>query len=69
MLELPSDLGISFTFNVSDLTEYRKLVVIPSEAFGFDPLLEIEPILECPQKWPERREKIEQILDDQAIST
>ena len=69
VLELPPDLGISSTFNVCDLTEYREPAAIPSEAFGLDPLFEREPTLEYPQKWPERREKIERILDDQAVST
>ena len=53
VLELPSDLDISPTFNIFDLTEYKKPTVIPSEAFGLDPLLEKKPTLECPQKWPE----------------
>ena len=69
VLELPHDLGISSTFNITDLTEYREPTVIPSEAFGPDPLLEREPTLEYPLKRPERREKIERILDDQIIST
>ena len=69
VLELPPDLGISSTFNVCDLIEYREPVAIPSEAFGLDPLFEREPILEYPQKWPEWREKIERILDDQAVNT
>ena len=69
MLELPPELGISSTFNISDLIEYREPAVIPSEAFGIDPLIEREPTQECPLNWPEQREKIERILDDQAIST
>ena len=69
VLELPPDLSISSTFNVCDLTEYRKPVAIPSEAFGLNPLFEREPTLEYPQKWPERRKKIERILDDQTVST
>ena len=69
VLELPPDLGISSTFNVCDLTEFREPEAIPSEAFGLDPLFEREPTLEYPQKWPEQREKIERILDDQAVST
>ena len=54
VLELLPDLGISSTFNVCDLTEYRESAAIPSEAFGLDPLFEREPTLEYPQKWPER---------------
>jgi len=67
VLELPPNLGISSNFNVSNLTEYRELVVIPSEAYELDPLLEREPTLECPQKWPEQREKIKRRW--QAVST
>ena len=69
VVELPPDLGISSTFNISDLIEYREPTVIPSEAFGLDPLIEREPIQKHPLNWPERREKIERILDDQVIST
>ena len=69
VLELPPDLGISSTFNISDLVEYREPAIIPSEAFGPDPLIERELTQQCPLNWPECREKIERILDDQAIST
>ena len=48
MLELPPKLGISSTFNISDLTEYRKPAMIPSETFEPDPILESEPNPECP---------------------
>jgi len=34
VLDLPSDMGNSSTFNITDLVEYREPVVIPSEAFG-----------------------------------
>ena len=43
VLELSPDLGISSTFNISDLTEYKESTVISSEAFRLDPLLEREP--------------------------
>ena len=33
MLDLPLDLGISSTFNIIDLVEYRELAAIPSKAF------------------------------------
>ena len=33
VLELPSELGISSTFNITDLVEYREPAVIPSEPF------------------------------------
>ena len=70
VLELPPKLGISSTFNITDLTEYREPAVIPSEPFGPDPILESEPNLKCPPtNCPKRRERIERILDDQAIST
>ena len=33
VLELPPELGISSTFNITDLVEYREPAVIPSEPF------------------------------------
>ena len=48
MLELPSNLGISSTFYVSDLVEYRAPVTIPSEPFEPDLFIESEPTHECP---------------------
>ena len=69
-LELPSDLGISPTFNVSDLIEYKGPKMIPSEPFGPDPIFEREPVPECPPTiLPNKREKIEQILDDKIVTT
>ena len=65
MLELPPDLGINPTFNVSDLIEYREHVSIPSEPFGLASIVS-EPTPECPPTiFSERREKVEHILDDQ----
>ena len=70
VLELPSDLGISPTFNVSDLIEYKEPMMIPSEPFGPDPIFESEPIPECPPTaFPKKREKIEQILDVKIVTT
>ena len=70
MLDLPSELGISPTFNISDLVEFKEPMVIPSEPFEPDPTFESDPIPECPPaKLPERREKIEQIMDDKIITT
>ena len=70
MLKLPSELGISSSFNISDLVEYREPEMIPSELFGSDPSFESEPIPEClPINWPERKDRIERILDDQAVTT
>ena len=39
VLELPPELGISSTFNISDLVEYREPAMIPSEPFEPDPIL------------------------------
>ena len=70
VLELPSELGISFTFNISDLAEYREPAMIPSKPFEPDPSFESEPIPECPPiNCPERKDRIERILDDQAVTT
>ena len=70
VLELPPDLGISATFNILDLVEYREPIAIPSEPFGPIPFLESEPTPECPPtNWPSSKERIKQILDDQAIAT
>ena len=60
VLELPPELGISSTFNISDLVEYREPAVIPSEPFEPDQIIVSEPNPECPPtNWPERRERIE----------
>ena len=47
MLEL-SNYGISSTFSVSDLVEFRAPAITPSELFELDPILVSEPTLECP---------------------
>ena len=70
VLELPPELGISSTFNISDLVEYREPAMIPSEPFGPDPSIESDPIPEYPLiNWPEKKDRIERILDDQVITT
>ena len=70
VLELPPDMGISTTFNISDLVEYKEPVLIPSEPFEQETIIESEPIPECPPPIiPERREKVERILDDKTITT
>jgi len=70
VLELPPKFGIRSTFNISDLVEYRELAMIPSEPFGLDPILESEPIPECPPlNSPWKGERIKHILDDQVITT
>ena len=70
MLELPPDFGISSTFNISDLREYNEPTLISSEPFEPDPVIESEPLPECPPAIPPaRRDRVERILDDQAIAT
>ena len=56
MLELPPDYGISSTFNISDLREYNEPTLIPSEPFEPDPVIESEPLPECPTVIPPARE-------------
>ena len=41
VLELPPKFGISSTFNISDLVEYKEPAIIPSEPFGPDLILEV----------------------------
>ena len=69
LLELPQDYGISPTFNISDLTEYKEPALIPSEPFGPYLSSESEYLPECPPNIPERKERIERILDDQITTT
>jgi len=55
MLDLPSEFGISPTFNILDLVEYREPVMIPTKPFGPDLILKREPSPECPPiNLPER---------------
>ena len=70
IIDLPSDYGFSSTFNVSDLIKYKEPITIPSDPFEPNPIVESEPPLECPQpKISRRHDRIERILDEQAIST
>ena len=70
MLELPPEYGISSTFNISDLKEYIEPTLIPSEPFEPYPIFESETPLECPSVIPPvQRDRVERILDDQAIVT
>ena len=48
ILDLPQDYGISPTFNVSDLIEYKEPAMIPSESFEPLSSFESEPHPECP---------------------
>jgi len=70
ILELPSDLGISSTFNVSYLIEYKEPMMKPSEPFGPNHIFESEHIPECPPTtFPKRQDKLKQILDDKTVTT
>ena len=70
VLELPPEYGISSTFNISDLKEYKGPALIPSEPFGPYPIFESETLPECPPAIPPKwKEKVERILDDQSITT
>ena len=70
VLELPPEYGISSTFNISDLKEYKGPVLISSEPFGPYPTFESETLPECPPAIPPKwKEKVECILDDQSITT
>ncbi|PKA64106.1 hypothetical protein AXF42_Ash005118 [Apostasia shenzhenica] len=58
VVDLPSDFGISTTYNISDLVAYKEPTAIPKR--------ELTP--ECPLSQPStKKEQIEQILDDQII--
>ena len=69
-MDLPSDFGISSTFNITDLVAYKKPTRIPSEPFEPKPTFEGEPIPECPPtKMSAKHDQIERILDEQILST
>jgi len=70
VLELLLDYGISSTFNITNMKEYKEPALIPSEPFGPYPAFESETLSECPPSIPpDRRDKVERILDDQVITT
>ena len=70
VVDLPSSYGISSTFNISDLKEYKEPVPIPDELFGPSVSFESDVPNECPPpNIPEQRESVERILDDQIITT
>jgi len=69
VLELPPKYGISSTFNISDMKEYKEPALIPSEPFEPYPAFKSETLPECPPALqPEWRDRIESILDDQVIT-
>ena len=70
VLELPPEYGISSTFNICDLKEYKGPALISSEFFVPYSTIESENLPECPPAIPpERKDRVERILDDQSITT
>ncbi|KAL6191584.1 hypothetical protein ACLB2K_037974 [Fragaria x ananassa] len=65
VLELPSEMGISSTFNVEDLLPYKEHVV-PLLPFSseFSPIIPPQPHSKAP-----KRDVVEDIVDEQVIST
>ena len=68
-VELPPELGVNPTFNISDLVEFREPTLLPSELFVPDPTFESEPIPNYPVAKANRRDRIERILDDKTTVT
>ena len=48
VIDLPPWYGISPTFNVSDLIEYKEPMLIPNDPFEPVPSFESDPPLKCP---------------------
>ena len=73
VFDLPQEQGFSPTFNVSDLIDYKKPAMIPSESFEPLSSFESEPHPECPQiplrGLREQHDVIDRILDEQIRST
>ena len=68
-MDLPSDFGISSTFNITDLVAYKEPTRIPSEPFEPEPTFESEPVPECPPaKMSAKHDQIEKILDELILS-
>ena len=75
ILEIPSDWGISSTFNIEDLVQFQGSNTMSSNPFVHPS--ESEPKLDSPQSpnlpispdLPARHEQIEQILDEQVTFT
>uniref|UniRef100_A0A2N9GGF1 RNA-directed DNA polymerase n=1 Tax=Fagus sylvatica TaxID=28930 RepID=A0A2N9GGF1_FAGSY len=72
LLDLPSDYGISSTFNIEDLVAFKGTAVIPDAPFD-DPLpdpMDIPLPIPAPLNLPyARKEHIDAILDEQIVST
>ena len=68
-MDLPPDYGFSSTFNVADLAAYKEPTTILSDPFEPSPPLESDPTPERPPGQRVWHEHIEQILDEQVITT
>ena len=75
LLEIPSDWGISPTFNVEDLVQYHGSISMPSNPFERSSESEPNPTSPPPQNIlmlphiPAHHEHIDQILDEQVTFT
>jgi hypothetical protein len=70
VIELPSDYGISSTFNIEDLVAYKGPATIPDDPF-IEPSPTISPDFDTipPNIPPTHKESIDAILDEQVILT
>ena len=75
ILKIPSDWGISSTFNVEDLVQFQGSISMPSNPFERPSESEPKPESPLPQKIPippnvpARHEHVDQILDEQVTLT